>query len=217
MGQRYVQLESSYTGFDNNTAVLHVRPLPPNPSILVPGPAFLFVVVKGVPSIGVPVMVGSGQLGKQDALPTGDLPSSSIVRSSEAPADAPPKNAGSRISWDVDWFALASSLLFLSLHLEWWDFTLPRTYFERTGCYLALCLTCDIVDHSTFLCYDNFYHELGLLYYSSLLPIILRNIFGLYPFCSHHNGAHTYQSLNNLVVRSSSRKSTIELLFRIDF
>jgi hypothetical protein len=119
MGQRYVQLESSYTGFDNNTAVLHVRPLPPNPSILVPGPAFLFVVVKGVPSIGVPVMVGSGQLGKQDALPTGDPPSSSIVRSSEAPADVPPKNAGSRISWDVDWFALASSLLFLSLHLEW--------------------------------------------------------------------------------------------------
>lgn len=79
MGQRYVQLENTYTGYDNNTATLHVRQVPPNPAILAPGPAFIFVVVKGIPSVGVQVMIGSGQLGKQEVLPQGDLPGSLIV------------------------------------------------------------------------------------------------------------------------------------------
>lgn len=78
MGQRYLQLENAYTGYNNNTATLHVRQLPPNPAILAPGPAFIFVVVKGVPSVGVPVMIGSGKLGKQDILPLGDLPASLV-------------------------------------------------------------------------------------------------------------------------------------------
>lgn len=80
MGQRYVQLESTYTGHETNkTATLHVSQLPPNPAILVPGPALLFVVVNGVPSVGVQVMIGSGQLGAQETLPIGDLPESDII------------------------------------------------------------------------------------------------------------------------------------------
>ncbi|KAJ3512328.1 hypothetical protein NLJ89_g3581 [Agrocybe chaxingu] len=80
MGQRMVLLEASYTGYQNNTATLHVSQLPPNPAILAPGPAMLFVVVKGVPSVGVPVMVGSGSIGPQPILPIGFTPPSTIIQ-----------------------------------------------------------------------------------------------------------------------------------------
>lgn len=80
MGQRYVELDSSYTGFQNNTGILHVAQLPPNPAILVPGPALLFVVVNGVPSVGVQIMVGSGQIGTQQILQAANLPASNIVQ-----------------------------------------------------------------------------------------------------------------------------------------
>lgn len=86
MGQRYVQLEHAYTGYDNNTATLHVRQLPPNPAILAPGPAFIFVVVNDVPSVGLQVMIGSGKLGKQNALPEGNLPSSVVLQASNGSA-----------------------------------------------------------------------------------------------------------------------------------
>ena len=39
MGQRFVQLDSSYTGNTDGSGVVHVSQLPPNPAILVPGPA----------------------------------------------------------------------------------------------------------------------------------------------------------------------------------
>lgn len=80
MGQRFVQLNSTYTAYrQNNTATLHVSQLPPNPAILAPGPAYIFVVVNGVPSIGLPIMVGSGQLGTQNILPVAELIPSSLV------------------------------------------------------------------------------------------------------------------------------------------
>ncbi|TFK44242.1 glyoxal oxidase [Crucibulum laeve] len=80
MGQRFVQLQTSYTGYqENNTAILHVGQLPPNPAVLAPGPALIFVVVNGVPSIGQLIMVGSGTLGAQNTLAVADLPSPSIV------------------------------------------------------------------------------------------------------------------------------------------
>jgi hypothetical protein len=79
MGQRYLELEHTYTGYNNNTATLHVRQVPPNPAILVPGPAFVFVVVNGVPSVGAQVMIGSGELGKQETQTPADLPPSSFV------------------------------------------------------------------------------------------------------------------------------------------
>ncbi|KAF8894230.1 copper radical oxidase [Gymnopilus junonius] len=66
-GPAHLTLHSTYTGFTNNTAVLHVSQLPPNPAVFAPGPAFLFVVVRGIPSIGVQVMVGSGKIEEQKA------------------------------------------------------------------------------------------------------------------------------------------------------
>lgn len=76
MGQRYVQLDNTYSFNSNGSATLHVSHLPPNPAILTPGPALLFVVVNGIPSTGVFVMVGTGTLGKQPTKPKQALPAS---------------------------------------------------------------------------------------------------------------------------------------------
>lgn len=80
MGQRMVVLDSTYTGFSNISAALHVSQVPPNPAILAPGPALLFVVVKGVPSVGIQVMVGSKHIGPQTILPIGFIPPPTILR-----------------------------------------------------------------------------------------------------------------------------------------
>lgn len=80
MGQRLLQLQSTYTGFSNNTAVLHVAQLPPNPAIITPGPAWLFVVVNGVPSVGVEVMLGSGKIETQPILAATTLRDPSMVK-----------------------------------------------------------------------------------------------------------------------------------------
>jgi hypothetical protein len=74
MGQRYVELESTYGATPNKSGFLRVSQMPPNPAIMAPGPALLFVVVNGVPSVGLPVMIGSGQIGKQKVLPVEALP-----------------------------------------------------------------------------------------------------------------------------------------------
>lgn len=77
MGQRYIQLNSTFTGNTDFSATLHVSQLPPNAALLVPGPALLFVIVNGIPSIGQFVMVGSGQLGRQPMLARATLEPSS--------------------------------------------------------------------------------------------------------------------------------------------
>lgn len=74
MGQRYIQLHSTYELQGDGSAILHVSQLPPNPAILAPGPAFLFVVVRGVPSIGKMINVGNGQIGDQPVAPTSPAP-----------------------------------------------------------------------------------------------------------------------------------------------
>lgn len=65
MGQRYVQLDSTFTANADGSAVLHVGQVPPNPAILAPGPCLLFVVVNGIPSEGQWVTIGNGELGAQ--------------------------------------------------------------------------------------------------------------------------------------------------------
>ncbi|TFY64242.1 hypothetical protein EVG20_g6011 [Dentipellis fragilis] len=72
MGQRLVELESTYTVNSDGGATIHCSQLPPNPAIMPPGP----VLVNDVPSIGVKIMAGSGQLGVQQASAPAALPSS---------------------------------------------------------------------------------------------------------------------------------------------
>ncbi|TNY18275.1 copper radical oxidase [Rhodotorula diobovata] len=92
-GQRLVQLNSTYTANDDGSAVLHVSQVPPNPAILVPGPVLLFVVVDGVPSQGVWVTVGNGELGDQPISAVQELPAST-----GGPADKLPWNAGNLVN-----------------------------------------------------------------------------------------------------------------------
>ncbi|KAK4698401.1 hypothetical protein P7C70_g7874, partial [Phenoliferia sp. Uapishka_3] len=77
-GMRYVELKNSYTGNSDGSATLHVSQLPPNPAILVPGPAMLFVVINNIPSVGIYVMVGSGTIETQPLLAATVLPASTL-------------------------------------------------------------------------------------------------------------------------------------------
>ncbi|KAG8795952.1 hypothetical protein FRC12_007765 [Ceratobasidium sp. 428] len=88
MGQRYIELQSTYTGNADNTGILHVSQLPPNPAIYPPGPALIFVLVNGVPSIGQQIMVGSGKIETQKIADAEVLPESRV-------ASGPEKGSGS--------------------------------------------------------------------------------------------------------------------------
>ncbi|KXN86977.1 Galactose oxidase [Leucoagaricus sp. SymC.cos] len=74
MGQRYLQLNNTYTVNKDGSIVLHVAQAPPNPYIFQPGPAFIYVVIDGIPSNGTYVIVGSGQIGQQPLAGASSLP-----------------------------------------------------------------------------------------------------------------------------------------------
>ena len=74
MGQRFLQLNNTYTVQDDGTIILHVAQAPPNPYVFQPGPAFLYVVIDGIPSNGSYVIVGNGQIGPQPTSPSSVLP-----------------------------------------------------------------------------------------------------------------------------------------------
>jgi hypothetical protein len=78
-GQRMVELDHTFTTNTANGLTLHVSQVPPNAALLQPGTAWLYVVVNGVPSVGVKVMVGSGQIEEQTMQPVEALPSSTVV------------------------------------------------------------------------------------------------------------------------------------------
>ncbi|KDN52348.1 copper radical oxidase [Tilletiaria anomala UBC 951] len=73
MGQRSLQLDNSYVVNDDGSVTLIVNPFPTNPNIFVAGPALLFVVVNGVPSMGKMISVGTNATG------TGLLPWTPVV------------------------------------------------------------------------------------------------------------------------------------------
>jgi len=81
MGQRFLQLNNTYTINSDGSATLHVSQMPPNAAIFPPGPAFVFCVVNGVPSQGGMVMVGNGQIGKQPVAANQDLPGTLATQS----------------------------------------------------------------------------------------------------------------------------------------
>ena len=76
MGQRFMQLNNTYTVNRNGSITLHVSQPPPNPNILQPGPAFLYVCIDGIPSTGKLVIVGNGAIGPQPTAPVSQLPPS---------------------------------------------------------------------------------------------------------------------------------------------
>ncbi|GJN94121.1 hypothetical protein Rhopal_007195-T1 [Rhodotorula paludigena] len=117
MGMRALELEHSYTANDDGSATIHVSQLPPNPALFAPGPAFLFVVVKGVPSMGHTVMVGNGQLGTQptaerSVLPTSKGPSVAVRVGSPGDSQRGSASAAGRAGWTV--VALAACSFFLA-------------------------------------------------------------------------------------------------------
>ncbi|QRV89993.1 glyoxal oxidase [Ceratobasidium sp. AG-Ba] len=94
MGQRYLQLNNTYTVADTGNITLHVAQVPPNPNILQPGPLLMFVVVDGLPSMGKMVTVGNGNIGAQPTSAASVLPP--IVTSTKAPTgSAKPTSSGS--------------------------------------------------------------------------------------------------------------------------
>ena len=72
-------LESTYMGNVDGSGTLHVSQVPPNPAILVPGPALCLVVVNGVPSLATQLMVGSGKIETQKIEDVSPLPESRIL------------------------------------------------------------------------------------------------------------------------------------------
>ncbi|CAH7687128.1 glyoxal oxidase N-terminus-domain-containing protein [Phakopsora pachyrhizi] len=74
MGQRYLQLNSTYSPNSGGSGTLHVSQMPPCVACFPPGPAMMFVVVAGVPSMGSMVMIGNGQIGDQPVLNAAPLP-----------------------------------------------------------------------------------------------------------------------------------------------
>ncbi|KAF5391110.1 hypothetical protein D9757_003069 [Collybiopsis confluens] len=76
MGQRYLQLNNTYTVNKDGSLTIHTAQMPPNPNIFQPGPAMVFVVVNGIPSNGTFVIVGSGKVETQVTQAASVLPTS---------------------------------------------------------------------------------------------------------------------------------------------
>lgn len=93
MGQRYMQLNNTYTVNSNGSITLHVSQAPPNPNLFQPGPALLFVNVNGIPSNGTMVIIGNGEVGTQPTSDIAELPAS--VRSDSAQGTGSGSSSGS--------------------------------------------------------------------------------------------------------------------------
>ena len=76
MGQRFLQLNNTYTVNSDGSYLLHVAQVPPNANLLTPGPCLMFVVINGIPSNGTMVIVGNGQIGTQPTTAVSVLPPS---------------------------------------------------------------------------------------------------------------------------------------------
>ncbi|KAJ7784693.1 putative copper radical oxidase [Mycena metata] len=81
MGQRYMQLNNTYTVNKDASITLHVSQAHPNANLFQPGPAWVYVVVNGIPSNGTAVIVGSGSVGTQPSSPAALLPDSVTLAS----------------------------------------------------------------------------------------------------------------------------------------
>ncbi|GAA5918264.1 hypothetical protein JCM1841_002135 [Sporobolomyces salmonicolor] len=110
MGARLLVLPHSYTTNSDGSATIHTSQLPANPALFVPGPALLFIVIKGVPSNASSVMIGSGQLGQQPTSPLVALPLSNSVGSSSSASDSSSKQKNGAAATGMRWEAVAMGL-----------------------------------------------------------------------------------------------------------
>ncbi|THU98795.1 glyoxal oxidase, partial [Dendrothele bispora CBS 962.96] len=88
MGQRYLQLNNTYTVNSDGSITLHCAQMPPISNIFQPGPAFVYVVVNGIPSNGTLVSVGSGNIETQPTSDVASLPASVRLDSASGSADS---------------------------------------------------------------------------------------------------------------------------------
>lgn len=93
MGQRYMQLNNTYTVNKDGSLTLHVAQAPPNPNLFQPGPALFFVTINGIPSNGTMITVGNGQIGTQPTAAVAELPAS--IRLDNASGTAAGSNSSS--------------------------------------------------------------------------------------------------------------------------
>lgn len=94
MGQRFLQLNNTYTVNKDGSITLHVAQLPPNANLFQPGPAFLFVTVNGIPSNGTYLIVGNGQIGTQPLSAASVLPASVGLASASGSASGSSTSGG---------------------------------------------------------------------------------------------------------------------------
>lgn len=87
MGQRLLQLNTTFQVADNGDIALYVSQVPPNPNLLTPGPVLMFVIVGEVPSVGKMVMLGTGSIGVQP------IQAAALLPPSQTRVDPPPTAA----------------------------------------------------------------------------------------------------------------------------
>ncbi|KAJ7595709.1 glyoxal oxidase N-terminus-domain-containing protein [Mycena floridula] len=98
MGQRFLQLNSTYTVNKDGSIVLHTSQMPPNANIFQPGPAFIYVVVNGIPSNGTYCIIGSGNIGTQPISAASVLPGSVQLNGAGGSADSATTGSGTSSS-----------------------------------------------------------------------------------------------------------------------
>ncbi|EMD36250.1 hypothetical protein CERSUDRAFT_155904 [Gelatoporia subvermispora B] len=96
MGQRSMQLNSTYTVNSDASITLHVSQPPPNPNLVQPGPVLIFVTMSGIPSNGTLAILGSGQIGAQPTAAASVLPAS--IRLDGVSGSAPGSSSGNSSS-----------------------------------------------------------------------------------------------------------------------
>ncbi|KAJ4470773.1 glyoxal oxidase N-terminus-domain-containing protein [Lentinula lateritia] len=94
MGQRFLQLNNTYTVNSDGSLTLHTAQMPPNSNIFQPGPAMVFVVVNGIPSNGTFVIVGSGNVETQATAGASVLPASVLLSGASGSADGSSTSSG---------------------------------------------------------------------------------------------------------------------------
>lgn len=95
MGQRFLQLNSTSTVNKDGSLTIHASQMPPNANIFQPGPAWVYVIINGIPSKGSYVIVGSGNIEKQTLNAAAALPANVRVDSASGSADGSSTGNGS--------------------------------------------------------------------------------------------------------------------------